>query len=178
MSVRLLQTLCILTLVAGCTDQSAYRDSPQPSIPNHPAKAIPPLLPITIGDVLQLPDIAIDEADGVGPGFRYWGLITGKGFPYVYAEAYDEPFLTKLEVTVYTSEPGTISDHLKIIHDTFCRLRPDDPWFSTTWPDSGISGFSLPASTVHDRMSLDISREEKWTTLTVTATEQEQENSN
>lgn len=92
--VRLLQTLWILTLVAGCTNQSAQRDPPQPSIPNHPAKAIPPLLPITIGDVLQLPDIAIDEANGVGPGFRYWGLTTGNGFPYVYAEAYDEPFLT------------------------------------------------------------------------------------
>lgn len=178
MLVHILQILCFVTLISGCADQPTRNESSQVSTASPHVETVPPLLPITIGDVLQLPDIAIDEADGVGPGFRYWGLITGKGFPYVYAEAYDEPFLTKLEVTVYTSEPGTISDHLKIIHDTFCRLRPDDPWFSTTWPDSGISGFSLPASTVHDRMSLDISREEKWTTLTVTATEQEQENSN
>ena len=177
MLVRILQILSLATLVWGCTEESTHQESPPASTVTAPVTTIPPLLPITIGDVLQLPDVAIDEADGVGPGFRYWHLITNRGFPYVYAEAYDEPFLTKLTITVYTSEPGTIGDQLKIIYDTFCRLRPDDPWFKTTWPDSGTSGFSIPASAVHDRMNLHVSREEKWTTLTVTATAQEQENS-
>lgn len=176
MFVRTQQTLCLLILVAGCTETAPERTPPSPATVGQSLKPIPPLLPITISDVLQLPDIAIDEADGIGPGRRYWHLITGRGFPYVYAEAHDEPFLTKLEVAVYTSEPGTIGDHLKIIHDTFCRLRPDDPWIKATWPDSGASGFSLPASVDHDGMTLAISREEKSTKLTVTATEQGQEN--
>ena len=174
MLVRILQILFLVTLVSGCMGQSTHQESPQSAAP---VKNVPPLLPITIGDVLQLPDIGIDEADGIGPGFRYWHLITNRGFPYVYAEAYDEPFLTRLTVTVYASEPGTISDHLKIIHDTFCRLRPDAPWFKKNWPDSDASGFSLPASVVHGGLVLDISREAKWTTLTVTATAQNQENS-
>jgi hypothetical protein len=170
MLVRIVQISGLMTLVLGCVEPSAHQESPQASAATVTVKATPPLLPISISDVLQLPDIAIDEADGIGPGLRYWHLITNRGFPYIYAEAYDEPFLTKLTVTVYASEPGTIGDHLKIIHDTFCRLRPDDPWFMTTWPESGANGFSLPASAVHDGLVLDISREEKWTTLTVTAT--------
>lgn len=167
---RIVPIFCLVTLVAGCADPSTNQGPPQASTFDTPVKTIPPLLPISIGDVLQLPDIAIDEADGVGPGFRYWHLINNRGVSYVYAEAYDEPFLTKLTVTVYASEPGTVGDHLKVIHDTLCRLRPDDPWLKTTWPDSAASGFSLPASTVHDGLVLDISRDEKSTTLTVTAT--------
>lgn len=177
MLVCILEILCLVILISGCADQPARNESPQVPTAGSPVETIPPLLPMTIGDVLQLPNISIDEASGIGPGFRYWSLTTNHGFPYVYAEAYDEPFLTKLEVTVYTSEPGTISDHLGIIHETLCRLRPDDPWFKTTWPDSGASGFSLPASVIHDGMVLEVSRKEKWATLAVTATAEDPENS-
>lgn len=173
---RLVQICGLVTVVSGCADPSTHEESPQASTSNAPVKTIPPLLPITIGDVLQLPDIAIDEAHGIGPGLRYWHLITNRGFLYIYAEAYDEPFLSKLIVTVYASEPGTIGDHLKIIHDTFCRLRPDDLWLKTEWPDSDASGFSLPTSTVHGCLVLDISRKEESTTLTVTANAPNQEN--
>ena len=177
MSARNLKILCILISVSGCTEQPAHDDPPQPSRRNKLVKAVPAPLPATISDVLRLPDISIDEADGIGPGLRYWHLMTGKGSPYVYAEAYDTQFLSKLTVTVHCSEPGTINDHLKIIHDVFCRLRPDDPWIRSRWPDSGPLGFSLPDSIVHDGMRLDISRETKSTTLTVTATDEQQSKS-
>lgn len=166
---RILPICCLVALVVGCGDPSANQIAKLPAKVDAPVKTIPPLLPISIGDVLQLPDIAIDEADGVGPGFRYWHLITRRGSMYVYAEAYDEPFLTKLTVTVEASQPGTFEDHLKVIHETVCRLRPDDPWLKESWPESGASGFSLPASTVHDGLVLDVSRDEKSTELTVTA---------
>ena len=177
MSVRISKILCLLTLLAGCGDEAANRDSPQPPISKHPVEVIPPLLPITISDVLQLPDIAVYEARGIGPGLRFWHLNTRNGTPFVYAEAYDEPFLTKLEISVDTSEAGTIVDHLKMIHETFSRLRPEDRWFMTTWPESDAGVFSLPASAAHDGVTLDVSREEKWTKLTVTATELVQKDS-
>lgn len=176
MLVRMVQLSCLMTLVLGCGDSSPQKEQPKASSTTAPTTSIPPLLPFTISDVLQLPDVMIDEAAGVGPGFRYWQLISKRGFPYIYAEAYDEPFLTKLTITVYTSEPGTIGDHLKTIHETFCRLRPDDPWLKTSWLESDASGFSLPTTAVHEGLVLEISREEKWTSLTVTAAAPASEN--
>ena len=169
MLVRMVQLSCLLAVVWGCADSPAQKEPAEASSTAARTTSIPPLLPITISDVLQLPDVTIDEANGVGPGFRYWHLLTKRGFPYIYAEAYDEPFLTKLTVTVYASKPGTTGDHLKKLHETFSRLRPDDPWFKTSWPESDANGFSLPPSAVHEGLFLEISREEKWTSLTVTA---------
>ena len=168
--------LTMIFACVGCSDDSpaialqpvssSAAEAPKP----HSGSALP-TLPITISDILALPNISMDEPHGIGPGFREWGLTTDGDFPYIHAEAYDKPGLTRLSISVYTDAKGSISDHTSLIHTTFCQLFPDDTWLRDGWPHEGVDGHSFPRSIVHDKMKLSWNFDKRWTVLEITGTQ-------
>jgi len=94
------------------------------------------------------------------------------GIRELYVDTYDGSNLNTLTVTVMTGETTRQGDDLKKIHELLCQIRPEDDRIRTHWPDSTAEGFSLPASTVHDGMLLNITREVDRTVLTVTGAEE------
>lgn len=159
-------------LAGGCVDRTPSAPPTKATRKRSIPKPTRPPLPITLHEILNLSGIQIEESSPYGPGFRYWHFTTNLGIRELYVDTYDGSNLNTLTVTVMTGETTRQGDDLKKIHELLCQIRPEDDRIRTHWPDSTAEGFSLPASTVHDGMLLNITREVDRTVLTVTGAEE------
>lgn len=109
----------------------------------------PPVMPLTITHLLQVPGVAIHEAHG-----GFWSLSAADGTVMVDVHSHNRQ-LTRVHFSVWHPVPGEhLATDAQTIKTLLCQIIPNDPWFAGEWFETTSAELTLPATVSHEDYTL------------------------